>query len=380
MGMMSGTSADGIDAALLRFSPDNAGEFCGHWHFPYPPALQERIFALQEGGESRPLLALDREIGRLHGQFACQIFAAGQEFQLIALHGQTVAHQPDGEHGYTWQIGSAYDLADATGCSVAHDFRRADLAQGGQGAPLVPIFHAALLAADTPLLVLNVGGMANLSWLPARGQNATVQAFDTGPGNVLIDSAVQLLSTQRFDAEGHWAAQGQVQERELQQWLRLPYFHRPPPKSTGRELFHAAWVRQQWADWRHEAADFLATLTALSARSIAAAAQSWLPPAQRLLVFGGGARNRFLLALLQDALPQTRVELGEETCAVPAQAMEALAFAWLGGHCLLGTRLDLHGVTGQRRATVLGSLYPGRNWPEVVAWLSRTQASGGPAC
>jgi len=377
--MMSGTSADGIDAALLRFSPSSAGELCGHWHFPYPPALQERIFARQETGEARPLLALDREIGRLHGQFARQILAAGQEFQLIALHGQTVAHQPDGEHGYTWQIGSAYDLAEATGRSVAHDFRRADLAVGGQGAPLVPIFHAALLATDAPLLVLNLGGMANISWLPARDQGTSVQAFDTGPGNVLIDSAVQLLSKRRFDAEGNWAAQGKIQKSALEQWLRLPYFQRPPPKSTGRELFNAAWVGEQWANWQQSAADFLATLTALSARSIAGAAQSWLPPAQRMLVFGGGARNRFLLALLQEALPQTSIELGEETSGIPAAAMEAMAFAWLGGHCLLGTRLDLQGVTGQRRATVLGSLYPGRNWPEVTAWRCQMQASKGSA-
>lgn len=368
LGMMSGTSADGIDAALLEFSALSAGELRAHWHSPYPPALQERLFRLQEGDAARPLLAIDREIGRLHGEFAQQILASGVQFDLLALHGQTVAHQPDGPDGYTWQIGSAYELAQATGCTVAHDFRRADLAAGGQGAPLVPPFHSALLATERPLLVLNLGGMANLTWVPARGSEGRIRAFDTGPGNVLIDAAVQLLSDGelRYDADGAWAAQGRVQETMLREWLALDYFQRPPPKSTGRELFNARWVEAQWSAWQDRKADFLASLCALTASSIAQAAQRWLPPAARMLVFGGGACNRTLLANLQTALPDVAVEMGEQVSGIPSAAMEALAFAWLGGQCLLGRPIDLHGVTGQREAVVLGSLYPGRNWSQVL--------------
>ncbi len=367
--MMSGTSADGIDAALLEFSALSAGEPRGHWHYSYPPELQERLFRLQESDAARPLLAIDREIGRLHGEFAQQIRSAGVQFDLLALHGQTVAHQPNGPDGYTWQVGSAYDVAQATGCTVAHDFRRADVAAGGQGAPLVPPFHEARLATDRPLLVLNLGGMANLTWVPARGSRQATRAFDSGPGNVLIDAAVQVLSRGelRYDANGDWAGQGQVQENVVQEWLALDYFHRPPPKSTGRELFNARWVEAQWSAWQHGKADFLASLCALTATSIAQAAQRWLPPAARMLVFGGGAYNRTLLSSLQTALPDVAVEMGEQVSGIPSAAMEALAFAWLGGQCLLGRTIDLHGVTGQREAVVLGSLYPGKNWSQLLS-------------
>ena len=369
LGMMSGTSADGIDAALLQFSAQAAGTLCGHWHFPYPVELQERLLRLQEDDHYRPYLEMDREIGRLHGQLAQQIAAAGAQFDLVALHGQTAAHQPDGSQGYTWQIGSAYEVAQATGRTVAHDFRRADVVAGGQGAPLVPPFHAALLTTSEPLLVLNLGGMANLTWVPEQGSQKAIRAFDTGPGNVLIDAAVQLLSAgeRRYDANGDWAAQGQIQEVALCEWLAMDYFQRPPPKSTGRELFGARWVATQWSAWRHGEADFLATLTALSAASIAQAAQRWLPAAARLLVFGGGADNGFLLACLQAALAGITVELGEPVGKIPGAAMEALAFAWLGGQCVLGRRLDLHGVTGQRESVVLGSLYPGENWSQLLS-------------
>ncbi|MEY2341784.1 anhydro-N-acetylmuramic acid kinase [Acidithiobacillus sp. IBUN Pt1247-S3] len=366
--MMSGTSADGIDAALLQFSATSAGEFRGHWHFPYPAELQERLFRLQESDKVRPYLEMDREIGRLHGQFAQQILASGVVFDLVALHGQTVAHQPDGPDGYTWQIGSAYAVAQATGRSVAHDFRRADVVAGGQGAPLVPPFHAAWLATCEPLLVLNLGGMANLTWVPEQGSREPVRAFDTGPGNVLIDAAVQLLSegNKRYDANGDWATQGQIQESAVQEWLAMDYFRRTPPKSTGRELFNARWVATQWSAWRHGEADFLASLTALTAASIAQAAQRWLPTAARMLVFGGGAHNHALLTGLQAALPDLAVDIGEQTSKIPSAAMEPLAFAWLGGQCLLGRSVDLQGVTGQREGVVLGSLYPGKNWSTLL--------------
>ncbi len=370
LGMMSGTSADGIDAALLQFSPDSSGKLAGHWHWPYPAELQDRIFRLQEALSTPALLALDREIGQLHGQFARQILAAGGEFDLVALHGQTVAHQPDALPGYTWQIGSPYDVVQSTGRSVAYDFRRADLAAGGQGAPLVPPFHAALLRDRSPLLVLNLGGMANITWLPARDDGRSVQAFDSGPGNVLIDAASQLLSQgeRRYDHNGAWAAQGQIQANALHTWMGMDYFQRPPPKSTGRELFDARWVAQQWSTWQHSEADFLATLTALTAESIALAVQRWLPAAARMLVFGGGVHNPFLLARLQAALPERAIEIGEQITAIPSEAMEAMAFAWLGGQCLLGRALDLQNVTGQQRAVVLGSLVPGDNWSRLLTW------------
>jgi len=377
LGMMSGTSADGMDAALLRWTGEGPGSLLGHWHSPYPPDFQEQIFAAQGSVSATILARLDRQLGLRHGAFAVELQRQGASFDLVAMHGQTVLHQPDDPYPHTLQIGSPYDLAEASGVTVAHDFRRADLCVNGQGAPLTPLYHQVLLARSEPILVLNLGGMANLSWIPAHGSTAPLQAFDSGPGNVLLDAAVQWLSQGklRFDQNGHWAQTGQVNEEVLSRWLRWEYFQKPPPKSTGRELFNQGLVQELWQQWQGSQADFLATLTALTARSIAQAVQDWLPPARKMLVFGGGARNLLLMEQLRLALPEIVMETGDVALGIPVEALEAMAFAWLGGQCLLGFAPALAGVTGQQHPMVLGSLYPGRNWSSLCAAITPWHAA-----
>ncbi|MFA7495127.1 MAG: anhydro-N-acetylmuramic acid kinase [Acidithiobacillus sp.] len=369
---MSGTSADGVDAALLDFDIPERGGYQGLLSRPYARDLREMVLAANGPLSVERMAQLDRDLGVCYAQLAQEAIAQFGPVDYIALHGQTIRHQPHATPGFTLQIGSAADVLIATGITVVHDFRRADVAAGGEGAPLVPPFHQHCFQGDQPRLILNLGGMANLTWLPGQDDARPLQAFDCGPGNVLIDAAIRMISAgqESYDQDGHLAATGAVVKAALEEWSRLAFFRQPPPKSTGRELFGEPLVQEWWSTWTGSAADFVATLTGFTAQTVAAAIKSWTPGASQLLVFGGGAENPVLMQALQQILPDIKVHHGGLLSGIPSQALEALAFAWLGGQCLRGRVLPYAGVTGAQHPVVLGSILPGKNWPMLLHHLA----------
>lgn len=376
VGLMSGTSMDGIDAALVDVEPADGGV---DWRlvefrtFAYPRDRRDEINAVLAGGD---LAAVTRLHGRLGEWFAeaalevCRIAGlAVDSVDLIGSHGQTVWHEPprDGERGVTLQLGCPATIAERTGVPVVSDFRSRDMAAGGEGAPLVPWADRLLYSSDHPRVLQNIGGMANLTFLPAADSDAPVVAFDTGPGNALIDAAVELASDGKlaYDAGGEWARSGVVDEARLAALLDHPYFRRPPPKSTGREMFGREYVRALVAESapgsRSEWADLIATLTAFTARSIARAIDRWAPPGTdgEVIVTGGGGRNPMLLELLAAELAPVPVR-SDEAADLRPEAREAVAFALLAWAHVRGVPANLPGVTGAAGPRVLGSYTPGR--------------------
>lgn len=386
IGLMSGSSLDGVDGVLARI--DASGRQVGphaHAHLPLPAALRQQLLALQTSGPDelqRSAVATDALMtlyAAVVDRLQAEARAAGLHVRAIGAHGQTVRHQPQafGDHGYSWQLMNGARLAELCGVDVVCDFRSRDLAAGGEGAPLVPAFHAALWARPgRALAVLNLGGIANLTLLHADG---SVGGFDTGPGNVLMDLWCQRHTGLAFDRDGAWAAGGQVQAELLQRWLAEPYFKRAAPKSTGRDLFNADWLERQLPAQRQDdgsaagcAADqsstagsraVMATLAALTASTVVQALNDHLPAAQQLLVCGGGARNAHVMALLRAELDRTRgpnqVPVSDSCSAgVEPEQVEALAFAWLAGEHLAGRCGNLAAVTGSRGRRRLGALYP----------------------
>lgn len=373
LGLMSGTSADGVDAARLELGADGHCRFRGWADTPYPPDLRAAVLAANDALTVEAAARLDRRLGRFYGAVARDAVHGLGPVDFVAIHGQTIRHQPAGGEGFTVQIGSAADVVAATGLTVVNDFRRADVAAGGQGAPLVPPFHQQIFAAPGPRLILNLGGMANLTWLPGSQDPRPVLAFDTGPGNVLLDAVADLHSGGRLrcDREGRMALAGVANQALLDEWLDWPYFLSPPPKSTGREAFGLPLAAKLLEKWEGRVEDLMATLLALTAQSIARAVRCWTPGSPEMLVFGGGAENPALLAALQRALPAIRIVHGAQATGIPSQALEALAFAWLGAQCLLGRPGNLPAVTGAARTAVLGGIHPGGNWPLLMKKMIR---------
>ncbi len=380
VGLMSGTSADGVDAAVVRLDgapPALEWKLLAHTHSPHPPALRDEIFACfrPETGNVERLCALNFSLGRAFAAAALYaIVAAGltpTQAALIGSHGQTVWHIPDGRAASTLQIGEPAVIAELTGITTVSNFRTRDMAAGGQGAPLVARVDALLFGHGRLHRALqNIGGIANVTWVPAGDAEAAL-AFDTGPGNMLIDDAAQRATggALDYDRDGTLAAAGRVDEGWLAELLAHPYFRRPPPKTTGRELFGRQygaelWARGQARGLRGE--DIIATLTALTARSIAAAYRNFLPAfPDEVIVSGGGARNPVLLRQLAFALaevagsqPAPRVVTSDEL-GLPVEAKEAVAFAVLAYETWHGRPGNLPAATGARRPVVLGSITPG---------------------
>lgn len=355
LGLISGTSVDGIDAALVRFEP--ATHVIAAHTTPWPDALRRRILALAEDTAAISLDALgelDARIGDAFGAAANDLLringVAPDAVRAIGSHGQTVCHRPQATPPFTLQLGDPARIAEATGIDVVADFRRADVAAGGQGAPLVPAFHRALFGrTDTTRVILNLGGIANVTLLAADG---AVTGFDTGPANGLLDAWANCHLDAPFDAGGEWAAQGHVDDALLARLLADPYFALPSPKSTGREVFNLDWLRHHGVDGLG-AADVQATLVALTARSVAGAVRDSAPDAKEVLVAGGGVHNPVLMAALQAALQPMRV-FGTAAVDVDPDFIEATAFAWLARQRLLGLPGNLPVVTGARGSRVLG--------------------------
>lgn len=365
IGLMSGTSADGIDAALVRFGDGDdrlvvelVQAHTAHWD----DALRTRLVDLGQGGA---LTSLD-ELGQLDAQVGEAFATAARELldtagihadsvAAIGSHGQTIRHRPATIHPFSMQIGDAARIAERSGITTVADFRRRDIAAGGQGAPLLPALHQALLhSPDEDRAVLNLGGIANLTLLPGDGP---VRGFDTGPANALLDAWCQLHTGQRFDAGGAFAAQGQVDQTLLSRLLDDPWFAAPPPKSTGREHFHLDWLSPRLSG--HEtAADVQATLLALTSRSVADALRATQPRTTRLLACGGGVHNPVLLAALAAELPAVQLQSTAEH-GIDPDHMEAIGFAWLARQTLRGLPGNLPDVTGARGPRVLGAIHPG---------------------
>ncbi|WP_053143470.1 anhydro-N-acetylmuramic acid kinase [Erwinia billingiae] len=360
IGVMSGTSLDGIDVVLAAIDERMVAQQASYCH-PLPAALRQAILSICQG-QSLTLSQLgqiDRQLGRVFAEAVQTLIQREglerEDITAIGCHGQTVWHEPQGEAPNTLQIGDNNQIVAATGITVVGDFRRRDMALGGQGAPLVPAFHQAILMhPEERRMVLNIGGIANLSLLiPGK----PIGGYDTGPGNMLLDAWIWRHQQKSYDKDGEWGGQGSVVMPLLQQMLADPWFALPAPKSTGREYFNMSWVEQQLSLFPGlQPQDVQATLVELTATTIAE--QVMLSGGcERLLVCGGGSRNLLLMSRLGALLPGTEVGTTDEA-GISGDDMEALAFAWLAYRTLSGLPGNLPSVTGAREASVLGAIYP----------------------
>ncbi|MEO5596637.1 MAG: anhydro-N-acetylmuramic acid kinase [Lysobacteraceae bacterium] len=368
LGLISGTSADGIDAVLVRFAQADQAPVPLHVElilgstFHYPATLRAQVLALSQHAD--PVLSLDA-LGALDTQLGQEFAAAANaliaesaiersDILAIGSHGQTLRHRPQGEFPFSLQLADANVIAERTGITTVADFRRRDIAAGGQGAPLLPIVHAALLRdASEVRAVLNLGGIGNLTLLPLTGD---IAGFDTGPANGLMDAWCERHRGTAFDRNGALARSGEVDAALLHQLLDDWYFSLPPPKSTGRDHFNLDWLDKYLGSTARAPEDVQATLCELSAVSIANALRSAQPDTQRVLVCGGGVHNGFFLDRLRALLPQMHIE-STAAHGIDPDFIEAIAFAWLARESIAGRPGNLSEVTGARGLRVLGAIY-----------------------
>ncbi|MCP4702585.1 MAG: anhydro-N-acetylmuramic acid kinase [Gammaproteobacteria bacterium] len=360
IGLMSGTSADAIDAALVDFSGGLPRLAAWHQH-PLPNAFRELVLALSQSCATvlpGQIASLDIQAGRLFAKAVLALLEQenipAEKINAIGSHGQTLYHLPEGAFPYTWQIGDPNIIVQHTGITTVADFRRMDVAAGGQGAPLAPAFHNAVLrtlAEDR--VILNLGGIANITVLPADPA-APVIGFDTGPGNALLDAWSHRHLGSAMDEGGRWAASGKV-HRQLLAALRVdPFFQRLPPKSTGRDYFNLAWLEKRLTDRQIPPVDVQASLLQLTADTVSEAVLPYAP--QQVLVCGGGARNPILMQSLAEQLSPARTG-PTSVYGVDPDWMEAMCFAWLAKQTLEGKPGNLPSVTGASEALVLGGIF-----------------------
>jgi len=360
---MSGTSADAIDAVLAEFSPHPV--LVASHSYTLPASLKQEIHALSRPGhnEIERAFDLDAALGELFAKSVGELLSKTEinprDILAIGSHGQTIRHRPATAEkpGFSWQIGDPNIIAERTGITTVADFRRRDIAAGGQGAPLVPAFHHAIFhSTDRDRVVLNIGGISNITWLPAQG---SVIGFDTGPGNTLMDAWIQRHKGLPFDRNGDWAATGNKSSALLEKLLDDSYFSLPAPKSSGPERFNLAWLDKIL----HEPAfstlspeDIQATLLDLTVQSVASSIRPYAP--DEVYVCGGGYRNTQLMKRLQIALPES-IPGSTADLGVDPEWAEALAFAWLAKQTIEGKPGNMEAVTGAERKCVLGGIYPG---------------------
>lgn len=361
IGLMSGTSLDGVDAALVKFLPEPALE--GTQFIPFPEDLRQDLLAMHSPGsdELHKAAMLSQRLARLYADATRRLLesagVAPASIVAMGCHGQTVRHRP--ELGYTLQLNNPALLAEISGIAVVSDFRSRDVAAGGQGAPLVPAFHAGVFQSQNAhRVILNIGGIANITDLPAS-RSKPVRGFDTGPGNMLLDAwAARHLGAHRDDG-GRWAASGVVNERLLAACLADPWFDQPPPKSTGRDQFHLQWLDRQNISGIAPH-DVQATLAELTAASISSAITKWCAGASEVYACGGGVHNSDLMNRLTRRLGQAGPYkiATTDSLGVPADWVEAVAFAWLARQTLNELPGNLPAVTGAAGPRVLGSVSP----------------------
>jgi anhydro-N-acetylmuramic acid kinase len=376
LGIMSGTSADGIDVAIMRM--ETRPELLHFQSMPMPMRLREPILRLAEPGlnEIETMGALHVQLGRAYATAALQAIAAAglkaSDIAAIGCHGQTIRHRPAEKYPFTLQIGCASTIAEQTGITTVADFRSRDIAAGGQGAPLVPLAHRRLFGSDdADMAVLNIGGIANVTWL---GKDGSIAGFDCGPGNMLMDSLMLILTDgcHAYDENGGLAASGKVCKPLLEKLLEIPFLHKAPPKSTGREEFGSAVVDTILGWPGISDADRLATACALSVESIATSRRFLPNPPQHWLVCGGGAYNTHLTHTLAARLAPADLKC-TDALGMPGQAVEAACFAILAQQTLLGAANTIAEVTGATRPVCGGSITPGANWPsllqDIATWI-----------
>lgn len=360
IGLMSGTSMDGIDAVAVSFEA-NESRFVNSTSIDIPSDLKSLLSSLMRNeGSINQLGEADTKLGHLFADavdvLLKKINIAASEITAIGSHGQTIYHQPNHKHPFTLQIGDPNIIAARTNITTVADFRRRDIALGGQGAPLVPAFHAYLFGRKNEW-VLNIGGIANLTYLP-NDPAKSIMGFDTGPGNTLLDLWHEKHRKNPVDLNGDWARTGILNNALLTLFLEDPYFKKSPPKSTGREYFHLNWLEEKLKNLPENIRpeDIQATLTELTAKSIADAIDGAKSTAKTLWVCGGGAFNTFLMERLQANCSQLQVKSTQENHINP-QWIEAMAFAWLAKQTIEKKPGNLPSVTGATQETLLGAVY-----------------------
>ena len=362
IGLMTGTSLDGVDGVLADLAGPEP-QIVGSVRLSLAQDLRKELLLLSTSGwdELHRSAVASQHLARCYAGAVQQLLLdAGIEpdrVRAVGVHGQTVRHRPDA--GYTIQLNAPATLAELTGIDVVADFRSRDIAAGGQGAPLLPVFHAGIFTTDSPRAVVNIGGIANVTGLPAAGSGEPVIGFDCGPGNVLIDGWAAEHLGQPFDRDGNWAAGGHSTAALLEAMLQEPYLSLPPPKSTGRELFNRQWLSHKLAQRKLDPRDVQATLTRFTAAAIGQAIARHVQNAIDVLVCGGGAFNATLMRMLSEECAPRPVA-STQAFGVAPDHVEAFAFAWLAREHVLGRSASLPAVTGARGARLLGALYPAK--------------------
>lgn len=363
IGLMSGTSLDGIDTVLVSFE-NNSVQVHHALCYPFEGEVRTQINHILSPEWRGSLLEyghIDQVLGLQFAQAVLTLLEQSkiprEQIKAIGSHGQTLCHAPNASDPFTLQAGDPNQISERTGITVVADFRRRDMAAGGQGAPLVPAFHRAVFfSPSTHRTVLNIGGIANLTVLNTDS-DAPVYGFDTGPGNTLIDQWAFKYTGHHYDKNGDWARSGTVHAEILEAMLKDPYFKLPPPKSTGREHFNLGWVAQKCGQRELAPQDVQATLTELTAITISQALQEQAPATQELVICGGGVHNRFLWERIQHHCPNIKLLSTTDLGADP-DWVEAIAFAWFAKQTLEGKPSNMPSVTGAKGERVLGGIYP----------------------
>jgi len=364
IGVMSGTSLDGIDVAICSFTDSGEFNFISAETYAFPHQLQQQLQQLISKPQCSLLklgeldIALGQLIGESINSFLKAVKIASSDIIAIGSHGQTLFHSPNGDFPFSMQIGNANTIAEITGITTIADFRQRDIATGGQGAPLVPAFHQALFHdKDEDRLIVNIGGISNITLLPAS-LDTPIIGFDTGPGNCLLDYWTTLHLNKTFDKNGQWAASGQVNESLLAIFLNEPYFKQAIPKSTGRELFNSLWLDNKLTEYDHKIVpqDIQATLTEFTACTIVADIKTYADSASTIYICGGGVHNEYLFYRLQHLLENKQVSTTQDLGLHP-DWVEACAFAWLAFRTINKQTGNLMAVTGAQYPSVLGAIY-----------------------
>lgn len=366
IGLMSGTSLDGVDVALVEFNQAEFGTHqlrVLHTHFlAYPTALRSHLLTLQQptANELEATALMGNTLAQLYAMAINQLLTSTKispdKITAIGCHGQTIRHQPQfkDDIGFTLQIGNPALLSELTNITVVADFRSRDIAAGGQGAPLVPAFHKAVFASNQAnRALINIGGIANITYLATTGE---VFGFDSGPGNMLLDAWIKQHKNLDYDANGAWASTGAVLEPLISMMLTEPYFSFVPPKSTGRDLFNDTWLAQKLSSTNYRPQDVARTLVALTAHSIHDALVSACGSIDEVYLCGGGAHNVLLKNSLQSLLGDTKVD-STDALGIGVDWVEAIAFAWLAKQCLDKQTANLPEVTGAKGTRILGAIY-----------------------
>jgi len=358
IGIMSGTSLDGIDAVLTDFN-SQPPSLLNTFYQPYNKKLRRQILDLHQSGNNELHLAamLSNKLAHCYAEAVINLLnkqkIKSQSIAAIGCHGQTVRHCPQSETGYSIQLGNSSLLAELTGITVVADFRSRDIAAGGQGAPLVPAFHQ-LLFQDSEInrVIVNIGGISNITSLAS---NTKVVGFDCGPGNLLMDSWCQHHLGTTYDESGKWAESGEIIPELLEKLMSLKFFSAPPPKSTGREMFNLSWL-ENYLSGNEKPEDVQATLLQLTSTAITDAILIWFPDTTEIYLCGGGARNIALTSKIQNSLPGKNVAL-TDALGTDADWLEAFAFAWLAKQTIQGIPSSLPSVTNAKGKRILGAIY-----------------------